>query len=510
MSALPVRVDHGQANSIVVREVVDSYCHLVEPAPRAITLQGVFDWYCANPPRPFAPVSWRERKRIMQKFCLYRGPEGAGVPYGNRAITEFKPFHLLQFVKAQPGLKSPWSVKRWATTLKAPLTEALLLGLIDRNPFVGIRLPGGGRGRDWTPAEFQALLRNAPAHFRRLLIFIRFSGARPGEARLSQWSMVRPDAGCIVVREHKTAHLAGAPRRIRLNHVTLKLLVWIKRHQPEGQAHIFPNREGRPWSLRMLVALFDKVRRRAQLPKDCKLHGGRHFFITRALMRGLDLATVAALVGHQSTNTTQIYTHLIDKSDFLNEAAAKAVGIAGGPAPSGLEVLRTVEATAALAVEQEEEPLPTVADLPAIPPFRSSWRLCWAALQQACEQDPKLRRLTDKQMLAWLREHSPFANWLPGSAETFSRHLSTARMTFGLGKRRTAYWQCKPIARIRDLLVPGPMRAPEFRQRVLDLGVPEAHFGKLIEEAGARRRKVGGSGGYWVYELNPVLEESQP
>ena len=155
-----------------------------EPVP---TIRAVFEWYLHNMPRQPRPVVLVERKRIWEIFCAYRG-EDNGAPFGDRAYTSFRPYHLLQFLKAQPGLRSAWTRKRWATYIQCAANEAARMGVIERNPFQGLRLPMGKQGRDWTDDEYRALLRHAEPHFRRFVCFLRFSGARPGEAKAAKWS----------------------------------------------------------------------------------------------------------------------------------------------------------------------------------------------------------------------------------------------------------------------------------------------------------------------------------
>ena len=50
-----------------------------------------------------------------------------------------------------------------------------------------------------------------------------------------------------------------------------------------------------------------EVRRRAELPEGMTIHGLRAAFITQAQRLGVPLATVAAMVGHESQMTTLRY-----------------------------------------------------------------------------------------------------------------------------------------------------------------------------------------------------------
>jgi len=302
-------------------------------------------------PRQPRPVVLVERKRIWEIFCAYRG-EDNGAPFGDRAYTSFRPYHLLQFLKAQPGLRSAWTRKRWATYIQCAANEAARMGVIERNPFQGLRLPMGKQGRDWTDDEYRALLRHADPHFRRFICFLRFSGARPGEASAAKWSDWDRDTNTVVLREHKTSHTTSEPRRIRLNHVTVKLLAWIERYAVR-RPHIFLNYFDRPWTTHSLCKHMRAQRRRAGLSEEVRLHGGRHCFATRGLMNGVELATMAALLGHKDVTMTMRYTHVLSKANHMALAAEMAVSTNGHAPP-----LQTLPAPQ----------MSRLIDAPAIPP----------------------------------------------------------------------------------------------------------------------------------------------
>ena len=99
--------------------------------------------------------------------------------------------------------------------------------LIERNPFRGLNFPQGKRGRDWTEAEYQQILRGTTACFRRVVIALRFSGMRPGEGRELEAPNVLPEEAKILIEKHKMRYLTNAPRPIPLNRVLWKLFAWL-------------------------------------------------------------------------------------------------------------------------------------------------------------------------------------------------------------------------------------------------------------------------------------------
>jgi site-specific recombinase XerD len=154
---------------------------------------------------------------------------------------------------------------------------------------------------------------------------MRFTGARPGETRKATVADVDFESGLIVLDEHKTRWMSKRPRVIYLNVIALRLVRWLVLNT-DG-VNLFVNGHGKPWSCRALDKYFAAVRRRAGLKSEVKLHGCRHGFSTNAIVNGVDIATLAQLLGHASIASTWRYIHLARRHEYLSKAAATAVGL---------------------------------------------------------------------------------------------------------------------------------------------------------------------------------------
>jgi len=283
------------------------------------TVAQVLSWFRDNNPRPARSTKGEiERRRVRDLFAA---------DFGGRLITDVRAFDLLAWINRNlPPRRSAWTRRRWNSTIQAPFNAAARLGLIDRNPFDGLSMPEGPCGRDWTDEEFRALLRCSPPPLRRMIVFIRFSGSRPGEARELTWPCVRNEVRAMVLAEHKTVEHSRAPRVIRFNRVIVKLLGVLRRGCPPHNRHVFLNSYLNQWTLDSLTRAIRHSRARAGLPPDVKLHGGRHTYGTQAILNGVNPAVLAQLMGHSSIRTTQRYVHLAAKDDFLAEASEMAIG----------------------------------------------------------------------------------------------------------------------------------------------------------------------------------------
>ncbi len=120
-----------------------------------------------------------------------------------------------------------------------------------KNPFA--RLPllhAEGRQRVMTDDEFRSLLRNSTdSCFRRLLIALRFTSARPGEVRNLTWQQVDWENHRWVIYRHKSSRTAkvSKPKIIPMRRCVENLLRWLYRRNGQ-QPYVFLNSLGKPWT----------------------------------------------------------------------------------------------------------------------------------------------------------------------------------------------------------------------------------------------------------------------
>lgn len=80
-----------------------------------------------------------------------------------------------------------------------------------------------------------------------------------------------------------------------------------------NSGYLILNKDGNKLSDRYVRSIIDKLVRKAGLNIKISPHTIRHTFATDMLEEGADLVTVKELLGHESLNTTSIYTHITNE-----------------------------------------------------------------------------------------------------------------------------------------------------------------------------------------------------
>ncbi|MBK7148715.1 MAG: site-specific integrase [Bacteroidetes bacterium] len=102
-------------------------------------------------------------------------------------------------------------------------------------------------------------------------------------------------------------------RVVPLSETALQLLrEYYKNYHPKD--YLFEGQNGDQYSERSLALVLKKACIKAGIKKQVSLHMLRHSYATHLLETGTDLRYIQELLGHKSSKTTEIYTHVSQRS----------------------------------------------------------------------------------------------------------------------------------------------------------------------------------------------------
>ena len=86
---------------------------------------------------------------------------------------------------------------------------------------------------------------------------------------------------------------------------------YFKKYRPKE--YLFEGQHGSKYSDSSLRRVFISAISTAKISKKVTLHSLRHSFATHLLEKGVDIRYIQVLLGHNSSQTTEIYTHITHK-----------------------------------------------------------------------------------------------------------------------------------------------------------------------------------------------------
>jgi site-specific recombinase XerD len=143
-----------------------------------------------------------------------------------------------------------------------------------------------------------------------MLMLIYSAGLRVGESVRLKVSDIDGLRKMIHLRNAK----GKKDRYTLLSDTALETLrEYYKQYKP--QDFLFAGAEGRSHlSERSIQHVFERAREAAGIYKPISIHGLRHSFATHLLESGVDLRYIQEILGHNSSKTTEIYTHVSKKT----------------------------------------------------------------------------------------------------------------------------------------------------------------------------------------------------
>ena len=143
-----------------------------------------------------------------------------------------------------------------------------------------------------------------------ILFLIYSAGLRVGEVIKLQPKDIDSQRMLIHVVQGK----GNKDRYTVLSEIALEQLrKYYKLYKPE--IWLFPGQDSKEYiTERTVQRIFENACNVAKITKKATVHTLRHSFATHLLEGGLDLRYIQELLGHSSSKTTEIYTHVTTKS----------------------------------------------------------------------------------------------------------------------------------------------------------------------------------------------------
>jgi integrase len=278
-------------------------------------------------------------KRTRQYDCSV----GKGLPIiGHHTLENLKPFHIHDWLATE---------KRWNSTSKGIAFRMLKLifnwnkkrKLTTINPLEGTSIPNEykilTRGNEFAlPDELVAkILETARSkRFKEFLLALSETGARPSEIALARPFNYDPKLQAIVYSGKATKGYiwknAKKTGKDRVIYLTPPLVEIVERNISLELAFLFPaDRGGSYAGQRGITHLNLSIKYKPAFYTYCLSNGFdvkfinqysfRHSYATRALEKGVPIATLAELMGTSVEMISRCYGHLCVKKDYLRSMA---------------------------------------------------------------------------------------------------------------------------------------------------------------------------------------------
>ncbi|MFN6115117.1 MAG: site-specific tyrosine recombinase/integron integrase [Flavobacteriales bacterium] len=159
--------------------------------------------------------------------------------------------------------------------------------------------------------EEVAAILTAPGNLKHrcMLMLIYSAGLRLGELLGLDLTDIDRDRGQVLIR-------GGKGEKDRVSLLSPKLLtsldLYLEEYRPKR--HLFEGQTGWRYSEASVQAVFHAAKDKAGVTKPASVHTLRHSFATHLLEKGTDLRYIQTLLGHSSSKTTEIYTHVSTKA----------------------------------------------------------------------------------------------------------------------------------------------------------------------------------------------------
>ncbi len=253
------------------------------------------DWASDN----LNPRTYKDHKWFHQRFCEH---------CGNLKVNDLKVFHVTQWLKKETTWKETtcYNARR---SVKRAFKWAVDEEILQNSPLAKLKVGRGLSRSDYMSQETYIALRRAACRPMKIFLFALWqTGARPGELCDLTWDNVLDTHFCL--KQHKTCKVTRKPRIIFLTEPMQRLTGFLKKSRGDSK-FVFLNTRRQKWTANSAQSNLRRLAKKLDIKAAAYPYATRHAFGTGALEQGIDVVTVAQLMGHSSVDMlNRVYAHL--------------------------------------------------------------------------------------------------------------------------------------------------------------------------------------------------------
>ncbi len=217
--------------------------------------------------------------------------------FENKKLHQITPWLIEKYKSERKRIVKPATVNRELDTLRHMLNIAVVWKMIDETPYKGIKhfRVNNSNLRILSESEFNNLYESGSLELKPIILTAYLTGMRLGEILKLRWEDIDFKDDYIVVRDSKNYE----SRAISIHHTLKKALSQLKSNTQSE--YVF---EGR----KTVKRAWQKALKQSGIT-HCRFHDLRHTFASNLVMKGVDIVTVAELLGHKDLSMTKRYSH---------------------------------------------------------------------------------------------------------------------------------------------------------------------------------------------------------
>jgi site-specific recombinase XerD len=258
---------------------------------------------------------------------------------GNRPLHSVGIREIEHFLSVKKMEASEWTARKYYGSLASAFEKAVQWNYLESNLFRKVPKP---QGREMLPAflnesEFRIFLSCIEdKDFREMCVTALLTGLRLSELLSLQWNDIDFTSKVILVRN--TVTFTTKTRKNRIVPMSEELFRLLKDRKEAIRFEcevVFHNKNGGKLIDTSVSQKFKKYIRLSKLNDKLHFHSLRHSFASALVTSGVSLYAVQKLLGHSTSKTTEIYSHLLPQQ--LHREVNRGMHIFGEPLHNDLQ-----------------------------------------------------------------------------------------------------------------------------------------------------------------------------